>query len=325
MPQPTPSDVHVDSILTSMSVAYIRNQGVYVATQVFPIIEVDKQSGIYFIYNKNDWMRDEAQRRAPATESAGGGYTLSTDGYNADKYAFHKDVPDEVRFNQDAPIDSDRDATEFVTQKLLLRQERQWAADFFVPSIWGTTITGVAAGPTGGQTLQWSVSTSDPKADITAAKRAMRILTGFEPNVLVVGSDVWDVLEVHPKLISRIQYTNADVSLSPQLVARYLGIDKLVIGKSTVATNVEGETEAYADIYGKSALLAYVPARPGLLTPSAGYIFAWRQISPNLASPVAISRFRMEQIKADRVEGEIAFDDKLVAADLGYFYTSIVA
>jgi len=29
-------------------------------------------------------------------------------------------------------------------------------------------------------------------------------------------------------------------------------------------------------------------------------------------------------LKADRVEGEIAFDDKVIAADLGYFWNSII-
>jgi len=29
-------------------------------------------------------------------------------------------------------------------------------------------------------------------------------------------------------------------------------------------------------------------------------------------------------LKADRVEGEIAFDNKVVAADLGYFWSNII-
>jgi hypothetical protein len=33
----------------------------------------------------------------------------------------------------------------------------------------------------------------------------------------------------------------------------------------------------------------------------------------------------MESIKSDRIEAEMAFDNKVVANDLGYFWTSIVA
>jgi hypothetical protein len=33
----------------------------------------------------------------------------------------------------------------------------------------------------------------------------------------------------------------------------------------------------------------------------------------------------MESLKADRVEAEMAFDNKVTGADLGYFWDSIVA
>jgi hypothetical protein len=33
----------------------------------------------------------------------------------------------------------------------------------------------------------------------------------------------------------------------------------------------------------------------------------------------------MDHLKSDRVEGEMAYDQKLVAADLGYFFNGIVA
>jgi hypothetical protein len=61
------------------------------------------------------------------------------------------------------------------------------------------------------------------------------------------------------------------------------------------------------------------------LTPSAGYQFAWTGVSGGLGSTIGTSQFRMESIKSDRVEAEIAFDNKVIAADLGYFWSSIVA
>ena len=71
MPQPNINSVHVDAILTNISVAYLQNQDNFIADKVFPVIPVDKKSDKYFTYTKNDWFRDEAQRRAPGTESAG--------------------------------------------------------------------------------------------------------------------------------------------------------------------------------------------------------------------------------------------------------------
>ncbi len=78
-------------------------------------------------------------------------------------------------------------------------------------------------------------------------------------------------------------------------------------------------------MHGKAALLAHVAPQPGLLTPSAGYIFAWRGVSAGLGETIGTSSFYDPKTKADRVEGEIAFDDKVVASDLACFFTAAVA
>src|SRR3972149_8463155 len=154
MAQPHSGQVHIDRPHTNISVAYIQSQSNFIASRVFPVVPVDKKSDTYFTYTKNDWFRDEAQRRAPATESAGSGYGLSTAAYNCDVWAFHKDVDDQTRANSDSPLNPDRDATQFVTSRMLLRQEKQWAADFFVTGVWGTSTTPA--------NLWSNYSTSDP-------------------------------------------------------------------------------------------------------------------------------------------------------------------
>jgi len=116
MSQPTATDVHVDKVLTSISVAYIQDQTNFVAPRVFPIIPVDKQSDKYFTYTQNDWFRDEAQIRGPSQESAGSGWTLSTDNYSCDSYALHKDLDNQTLQNADAPLNLLSEATEYLTQ-----------------------------------------------------------------------------------------------------------------------------------------------------------------------------------------------------------------
>src|SRR3990167_1452628 len=159
MPQPTAGDVHVDAVLTNISVAFIQDQKMYVATKVFPVIPVDKQSNKYYSFDKNDWFRDEAKPRADATESAGSGYGLSTDTYFCDPYAIHKDVGNQARKNADPGVNLDESATRFVTGRMLLRQEIQWVTDYFALGIWGTDVEGGA----GNDFTQWNdYADSDP-------------------------------------------------------------------------------------------------------------------------------------------------------------------
>ena len=95
--------------------------------------------------------------------------------------------------------------------------------------------------------------------------------------------------------------------------------------KTHTDTNNEGAAEAYSFAYGKAALLAHVAPSPGLLTPSAGYSFNWTGVSGGIGSTIGVSSFRMESLKAERVEAEMAFDNKVIGADLGYFWETIVA
>ena len=316
MPQPTQNQVHVDAILTNISVAYMQKQENFIANKVFPIVPVDKQSDKYFSYTKNDWFRDEARLRADATESAGGGYNLSTSSYSADVWAFHKDVGDQTRANADAPINVDREAVEFVTSRLLLKMETEFVSNFFTTGVWATDNT---------PSSLWSDYTnSDPLNDVEDAKRAILATTGFEPNTLVLGYDVFKELKNHPDLVDRIKYTSSSV-ITTDMIARMFDVDRVVVSKAIKATNNEGGTAAYDFTAGKNALLCYSAPSPGLLQPSAGYIMSWTGVSGGLGQTIGASRLRMDSVKADRIEAEMAFDMKVVAADLGYFFASVVS
>ena len=325
MPQPTSSSVHVDAILTNISVAYMQRQENFIADKVFPIIPVDKKSDKYFVYTKNDWFRDEAQRRADATESAGSGYNLTTGTYNADVWAFHKDVGDQTLANADAPLNPLREAAEFVTHRLLLRRELQFVTDFFTTGVWADDVTGVSGTPSTNEVKQWSdYTSSDPINDIEAAKSEILGNTGMEANTLVLGYEVFRQLKNHPDLVDRIKYTSSQ-TITTDMLAAMFDIPRVMIAKAVKATNNEGASEAYGFAFGKGALLCHVAPNPGVMTPSAGYQFSWTGVSQGLGANIGTSSFRMESIKADRVEAEMAFDNKVIGSDLGYFWTSIVA
>lgn len=319
MPQPTTNDVHVDAILTNISVAYIQDQGNFIANQVFPTVPVEKQSDKYFKYTKGDWFRDEAQLRAPSTESAGSGYSLSTDTYSTSVYAFHKDVDDQVRANADNPLNPDRDATTFVTQRMLLRQEIDWNTNYFTTGIWDTDVAG------GVDFTVWSnYTSSDPIEDIETGKSTMLTNTGFMPNTLVLGYDVFRQLRHHPDIVDRIKYTSSEVP-AEGILSRLFGVDRVLVTRGIKNSGAEGAADSFAQIHGKNAALYYVAPSPGLLTPSAGYQFAWRGVSDGMGQNIGISRFRMPELRADRIEAQMAWDYKVVSTDLGYFFSACVA
>lgn len=321
MPQPSSYDVHVDAILTNFSLAYIQNPSNFIATKAFPIVPTPKQSDKYFKYTQGDWFRDEAAPRADASESAGSGYGISTDSYFATTYAIHKDVGNQVLANADAPIDLEREAVEFCTQRILIRTENQFASDFMTTGVW--TATGSDSAPVSGL---WSNQTSSsPIEDIETAKSAVLTGTGFMPNKLIMGYQVWAALRNHPELVDRYKYTSS-ASITQEMAAALFGLDEILVSMAVYNTAVEGATVSNSFAVGKNALLAYVAPNVGPLTATAGVTFAWTGVSDGLGASVGVKSFVMPQLgPATRYEAEAAWANKVVGAPLGFFWSGAVA
>lgn len=320
MPQPTLSQVHIDTALTNISTAYQQQPSQFIASRVFKPVPVEKQSGKYFTWTKADWFRDEAKPRADAAESAGTGFGLSTASYSCDVYALHKDIGEQARANADPGIDLERAATEFITHRMLLRQEIQFVSDVFGTSIWATDSTPANL---------WSDYTgSDPIGDIRTGKRTILSNTGQMPNTLVLGYEVYDKLVDHPDIVDRIKYTNAvnGRTVNEQLLAAMFDVENVYVAQAIKNTGIEGETASYSFVFGKHALLLYVPPTPSLLTPASGYTLVWRGVDYGMGqNNVGIKRMDVPLANATRVEGQIAFDTKIVGTDLGYFWNGAVA
>lgn len=322
---PTMQNAHVDRALTNISVSYLQDASAFIADKVFPIVPVKRQSDIFYQYDKADFMRDEAQVRGAGTESAGGDYGVEAqEPYYCRKHAFHKDVTPEERVNYDEPLDADKDATDFVTQKMLIRREMQWATNFFKAGIWGTEIKGGDAAAAG-TAIKWNLPTSDPIGDITGAAVAMAAATGYKPNTLVLSPYAFNALKNHEDILDRIKYTQKGI-VTADLLATLFEVEHVYVAWSVVNSAAKGADAAVDFIMGKHALLCYSNPRPALRKPSAGYIFAWTGLEGSGAYGNRIVRLPMDMLGlgTERIEGEIAFDAKQVCKDLGVFFDGIV-
>lgn len=319
MPNPTRNQIHVDGLLTNVSVAYLQNQNNFVADRVFPTVNVSKQSDKYAVYDRGDLLRDEMQPRAPATESAGAEFNISQDTYFCDKFALHKDIADEDRVNADSPISLERDTANFLTHKALIHRENKFANTYFTTGVWGSDVTPATL---------WSDGASDPIEDIRAEILNMHLATGYSPNKLLLGAEVFNVLIDHPDIVDRVKYGTKDSLATvgvPELAA-LLGLEEVLVLKAVRNSANKGQTEATDAIFGKkNALLLHAPRTAGLYTPTAGYTFEWTGLLGSPARGTRIKRFRMEHLEADRIEIEQAFDQKKVAAELGTFFNGAIA
>ena len=333
---PSRSDVHVNAPLSNISLAFVQGEEGFVADKVFSNIPVSKQADAYFTYDRGEWNRDDMEERQPGTESAGGTYEVANTTYYAKVYALHKDVADQVRSNADDPINLDAEATRYITNKALIQRERKWATTFFAGSVWTYEVDGAATAtaaasfdPTNASNndkVYWNDASSTPIEDVREGKRYVGEATGFRPNVMVMGREVFDTLVDHPDIVGRLDrgQTAGAAKANKDALAALFEVDEVLVMDAIYNSAEQGQTAVHAFIGGKHALLAYRPASPGLLTPAAGYTFSWTGYLGMSDMGMRTLRFRMESIRSDRVEIEQAYDQKLISADLGYFFEGIV-
>ena len=332
MPQPTLQDVHVAAALTNVAVAYFQSEDAYVADKVFPMVPVQHQTDVYFVWSKADFFRDEATMRADATESSGTGVNLKTQSYSAKVWALHQDVGSQTRSNADPAVDVDVTVTRHLMQKLLIRRDRIFMTSYMATSLWGTDATGTAAsggGSPGGTTpVYWDDDANgDPFTDIAYAQTTILTNTGFLPNKLLISWNVYQALRKHPLVIDRIKYTSPAYAgtITPQLLAEAFDVEQVIVSKAVYNTAQENATASMSFIAGKNALLCYAPPASGLMIASAGYTFGWTGFTGLNSLGIRVAQIPMnwKGLGTVRNEAEMAFDMQVVGSDLGFYFSGI--
>lgn len=334
MPNPTVSDLHVSQALTDLSIAHANEPSNFVAGSVFPVVPVMKQGNKFFEFPKDDWFRVDARVRAPGAESAVGGWRVSTQAYHCDRDSLAHDISDPERENADPAVSNlDGDATEYLTEQIDLKNELDFVAAFFTTGVWdgassSTDMTGQAApASTATNFLHWSDVASTPIEDLRGEIMSIAESQGRKPNQLTLGPRVWQFLADHPDVIDRIKYTERGI-VTEDLLASLLGLDRVSVMMGTRNTAAEGSSApSMAFFAGRSALLSYRPASPGLRTPSAGYTFVWtgRAGAPRDGIGARIKRYRLERNESDRIEAERWKDQKVTGTGYGAFFATAVS
>ena len=326
MPLLTPSAVHIDQPLSNLTLAYVQEQTNFVADKVFPVVGVQRQSDKYYIYDRANMNRSgDVKKLAPRTEVNRIGMAISNAAYYADVYGIGMDFDEQTIANEDAMLEVRAAGAQTLINRVLIEREEQFASSFFSAGVWTTDVT---------PGNLWSDYTnSTPISDVTAGRRTMQLKSGgFKPNTMVIGKEVRDVLINHPDILARLNggatVTNTALITDAKL-AEIFEVENLYVMEAVKNGAVEGLAEANAFIGGKNALLVHTPRASGLMTPAAGLTFAWNNI-PNVNNlGITVESFSDDALKrqqvAEHIQVKMAYDMKVVGADLGYFFEDVIA
>ncbi len=269
MPQMTPGQARaIDPVLTTVAQGYQNNE--YVASSLFPRVNVNKRGGRIITFGKEDFML-YATQRAPGTNRKRVQFGYSGDPYALLDYDLEGMLPLE---NQEEAIGADGpgiDLSVMTVQKtqniMELRLEKasadlaRNAANYSASN--KTALSG---------TSRWSDygGTSNPIKDVEAAKEVVRKSTGKRPNTITMGAQVFAALKQHPVIVERIKYTGRDVA-TVELLASLFDVARVFVGDAVFAN----DAGAFSDVWGNDLVVAYTELgtmRDGGL-PSYGYTY----------------------------------------------------
>ncbi len=325
MPMLTPSQVHLDVPLTNLTVAYAQEASGFIADKVFGTVSVSKQSDKYYKYDREGLRHGDVKVLAPRTEVNRVGMALSTDNYFADVRGLGMDFDEQTLANEDTMLEIRSQGANVLMEKIMIDREVRWADTFFKAGVWGTETTPANL---------WSDYTnSTPIVDVTNARRAMQLKSGgYKPNVMVVGKAVRDILVNHPDILARLN-GGATVSntalITDAKLAEIFEVEQFLVMEAVYNDAKEGLADNIDFIGGKHAMLAYKPSAMGLRTPASGAIFTWDSIPGVSGLGITVESFSDDALKrqqiAEMIQVKCSDDMKVIGADLGYFFDSVVA
>lgn len=316
---PTTQRVHIDQMLTNISIGYKNEQ--FIADQIFLPIPVAKQSDKYYVFGKEAFRQHDDARASGAIANEIN-WTLSDSTYFCEGHALRSPITDEEVQNADDIFNLKADATELVTEGILLNKEIDAANILLDANNYDIDLV-FNMGAGGGSPAKWSdYANSDPVLDIAKAKERMHKKSGIRPNVLVISEPILNVLKLHPKILALFKAITPVSIANIEQIALALGVDKILVGsalKSTARNVAQEDNLAY--IWGNSAVLCYVPKAPGKKIQSIGYTFMWNKDG---AGAVQVRQYYNDERRSTFVEAERWYAHKIISKTAGSLFADCV-
>lgn len=311
---PLYTSIHQNQILANMSVRYANKRMDLIGSKVLPIIAVAKKTDDYYIYNKKDAYTIPDMKIGRKSKAYEATWNTSTSSYTCEGYALEDFIPDEDYKNVDSPpLKIERDTVEDLTDKLLLGYEKR-VADLVFSNTTITQTTAVAAAD------RWD----DPTSEVMPTVRTAFDGCFIQPNVCVMGYEVWSALKNHPDIVERVKYTSSD-AVTTEAVARLFEVDQVLVGRAKYNTANPGQTASYSYVWGKSVLFAYVSPRISLKAVSLGYTMSFSHTGGARGWLVQRRRDDTRGLTGGNVLKVVqSVDEKIVASDVAYLLTTVV-
>ena len=299
------TNVRDDKFLTGLAVRYQNNE--FVGTNFMPEYGVQKESDKYRIFRKDGFYKGAPKKADGAiTEEA----TLAYDegSYSTYERAIKDIVTDRAMQNADAPVRPKIDATNFLTEKVLLSEEIDiWALALGTS---GLEQAGYYSNLTA--TTAW-ISGTDPDilANLSTAIVTISKAIGKRPNRIGFTTEVSEAITQDPVIREILKY-HTSAMISGDALPATLRNMRVVIADALWNSADEGQTATYEYIMKYRVPIAYVEPGNNL---TFGRTFVSRGFK--------VVRWRDDDREGEFIKVNKIYSPAVLSLDAGYMFKRV--
>lgn len=286
--------------LGTLAYEYMMDNRSFIGAQIMPIFGVPEASMDYPVIPIEALIKKrENLRRASRSAYPRADWEWTTGTFSCKEYGWEEPIDDREANLYRRFFDVEMVATEIAVGILLRDHESRVAAVLAASS---NTANG----------SDWSTAASaTPYADVQAGKTAMYAAAGVMPNALAMNKTLYDQVLATTEIRTYLQYTSPHLVLGEdarkETLARYFGVDQVLVGDSQEDTGKRGKAASLAQIWPSTeAYLLRIAGGPNLREPSVGRTFLWEADSPQ---SVVVESYRDEPVRSTVVRVRTDMDE----------------
>ena len=299
-------DLRINAYLSEVARGYCNNS--FIAENLFPIIDSEKEKIDIFQFNKEAFQLYDTERaiRANSNVISPKGFSKHTATLTEHDLAYPIDYREE---DEAEKVKLQLHATNVVTEGLKLKLEKQCADLAQDPKNYATENKIALSG-----TSQFTNEASDPIKVVNEGKDAVCGKIGKDPNTLVMGQEVWQALKQNSNL-KKLIASSSNKIITLDLLKEFFEIENIVIGRSIYAD----ANNNFARVWGNNIILAYVPKLTSRTEydPSFGYTVRKKDA-------LQIDEYQKEGNKVKYIRATDIYTPFLVGAEAGYLISNAV-
>ena len=299
-------DLRINAYLSEVARGYGNNS--FIAENLFPIIDSEKEKIDIFQFNKEAFQLYDTERaiRANSNVISPKGFSKHTATLTEHDLAYPIDYREE---DEAEKVKLQLHATNVVTEGLKLKLEKQCADLAQDPKNYATENKIALSG-----TSQFTNDASDPIKVVNEGKDAVCGKIGKDPNTLVMGQEVWQALKQNSNL-KKLIASSSNKIITLDLLKEFFEIENIVVGRSIYAD----ANNNFARVWGNNIILAYVPKLTSRTEydPSFGYTVRKKDA-------LQIDEYQKEGNKVKYIRATDIYTPFLVGAEAGYLISNAV-